>query len=69
MFKQITVGEVKIGERVYSFSCDPQSPLGEIHDAILQFHSFVLERMQATQKEMAAKNSEQQPEAAPIESA
>ena len=50
MFKQISIGEVKIGERKYSFTCDSQSPLGEIHDGLMQMKGYIVERMVAAQK-------------------
>ena len=50
MFKQITVGEVKIGERTYQILCDSQSPLGELHDALMMLKGHCVEKMIAAQK-------------------
>lgn len=43
MFKSIVKLEHKIGERIYSFTCDNDSPLGEAHDALAKFKSHVVE--------------------------
>lgn len=50
MFKQITVGEVKVGDRVYRVLCDSQSPLGELHDALMQMKGHCVDMMIAAQK-------------------
>jgi hypothetical protein len=55
MIKNITTLEHKIGERVYQFICDPQSPLGELHDALHAMRNFVISKMQEVDK----KNEEQ----------
>lgn len=45
MLKQKTVFEV-IGERkTYRFECDPDSPLGEIHDVLCQMKHYVVNRI------------------------
>ncbi len=46
MLKNKTVLEVKIGERNYLLECDPNSPLGELHDALAQMINFVIDKMQ-----------------------
>lgn len=51
MFKQLTVGEVKIGERVYTLLCDSLSPLGELHDALMQMKGHCVDRMIAAHKQ------------------
>lgn len=43
MFKSVVKLEHKIGERVYSFTCDNDSPLGEAHDALAKFKAHVVE--------------------------
>lgn len=45
MIKNETVLEVNIGDRIYKFSCSPQSPLGELHDALFQMKNFVIEKI------------------------
>lgn len=52
--------EVKIGERVYAFDCDPSSPLGEIHDALCQMKSFVINKMIDAEKKPASEIAEEQ---------
>lgn len=37
MIKQLTQLEHKIGDRVFHFVCDPNSPITEVKDALLQF--------------------------------
>jgi hypothetical protein len=50
MLKNKTTVELKIGERLYHFLCDADSPLGEIHDVLVQLKSYILQRMQEAQK-------------------
>jgi len=45
MIKTKTVIEIKIGERIYTLDCSPDSPLGELHDALIQMKSFVIEQI------------------------
>ena len=51
MIKQKTIIEVKIGDRIYELSCSGDSPLGELHDALMQMKGFCVERMVQAQKE------------------
>lgn len=37
--------EVKSATRSYFFECDTGSPLGEIHDAIMQLKSYIINQM------------------------
>jgi hypothetical protein len=46
MINSRTILEHKIGERVYQFFCDPNSPLGELHDALIIMRNFVIQKMQ-----------------------
>lgn len=46
MIKNVTSLVHKIGERTYQFNCDPSSPLGEIHDALIIMRNFILQKMQ-----------------------
>jgi hypothetical protein len=41
MLKNLSQLEHKIGSNVYSFLCDPNSPLNEVKDALLKFLTFV----------------------------
>jgi len=51
MIKTKTILEVKIGERNYELSCAPDSPMGELFDALMQMKGFCVERMSVTHKE------------------
>jgi len=51
MIKNKTVLEVKIGERVYELTCATDSPLGELHDALMQMKGFCVEKMVIAQKQ------------------
>lgn len=57
MFRQLLVLEVKgAEERVHTFSCVPNSPLGEVHDALCAMTTYVVSQMQ----EKAKKNEQEQ---------
>jgi len=45
MIKNKTILEVKIGERAYQMECYPDSPLGEIFDALCAMRGFIVQRM------------------------
>jgi len=51
MIKNKTILEVKIGERTYQMECFPDSPLGELHDALSQMKNYVIQRMQEVEKQ------------------
>ena len=73
MIKQRTVLEIKIGERLYELFCQGDSPLGELHDALMQMKGYVVDRMIAEhqkesdqaekQKEIEAEHAEEGSEA------
>lgn len=46
MLKQLAALEVKIGERIYRLLCDHDSPLGEVHDVLMQMKSHVVGKIQ-----------------------
>jgi len=46
MLKNITKMEVKVGERVYQFLCEVDSPIGEVHDVLSSMKAFVVQRIQ-----------------------
>ena len=50
MIKNKTILEVKIGERTYQMECFPDSPLGELHDALSQMKGYVIDRMKDVEK-------------------
>lgn len=64
MLKQLAELEHKIGERVYQFVCDPNSPLSECKAALQAFDAYVntmLEQWEAAKQaaEASSKESEQ----------
>ena len=63
MIKQRTVLEWKVGERIYEFHCQPDSPLGEIHDSLMQFKGEIVDKMIEAHKseEKAAEEQMEQP--------
>lgn len=50
MLKTKSSLEVKIGEKMYSFQCESDSPLGACFDAICQMHSFIIEKINESKK-------------------
>jgi hypothetical protein len=50
MIKTKTILEVKIGERIYEMECDPNAPLGEVHDALSSMKSYIINRMAEANK-------------------
>jgi hypothetical protein len=46
MIKCKTALQHKIGEREYSLEMSNDSPLGEIHDALIVMRNFILQKMQ-----------------------
>lgn len=56
MIKNKTVLEHKVGDRVYEFYFSPDSPAGEIHDALVLIKGFVIERINEAQKKESEKN-------------
>ncbi len=54
MLKQNSVLEIKIQDKSYELYCDSDSPLGSLHDALMQMKGWCVERMVAAQKEEEA---------------
>lgn len=50
MLKNKIALEVNINERLYSLELLPESPLGEVYDALSQMQTFVMNKMQEVQK-------------------
>lgn len=60
MFKQKFILEVKGSQdRVYRFECDPQAPLGEMHDALYTMKGVIVEQLM--KKQEAEKGQEEEP--------
>lgn len=45
--KQRTYLEVKFDDRVYAFECYSDSPLGQVHDALVQMKAYIVDRINA----------------------
>lgn len=59
--KRQTILEVKINDRRYALTLDPDSPLGEAHDAVMEIKGFLVERMvQEYQAEKEAAEKQKQ---------
>ena len=50
MIKNLTALEVKIGERIYKLLCEADSPLGEVHDVLMQMKAHVIKVMSDIQE-------------------
>ncbi len=59
MLKQKSIFEIVIADKTYNFSCDNDSPLGCVHDALMQMKGWVVDRMIAAQKEEMAASEAQ----------
>lgn len=53
MIKNKTVVEVDMGERRYQLEMAPESPLGEIYDALALMRAVIMERMESVAKAQA----------------
>jgi len=49
MIKSKTILEVNVGERVYELSLHPESPIGEVFDALCKMQSYVIDRIKQSQ--------------------
>jgi len=54
MLKQKSFLEVEIAGKSYSMSCDSDSPLGCLHDALMQMKGWCVDRMIKAQQEETA---------------
>ncbi len=45
MIKNLTVLEVVKENRSYQLICEPESPLGELHDILAEMKSYVINRI------------------------
>lgn len=50
MIRNRTVIEVEVKGRSYCLECFPESPLDEVKEAIILFHNYVVERINAIPK-------------------
>lgn len=59
MLKQSAMLEVKINDRVFQLHLPADAPLGEVHDAIFQMRSYVVDRINEATKKDALPVSEE----------
>lgn len=52
--EQVTRIKVEIAGKVFSLICDSDSPLGSVHDTLMQIKGWCVERMVAAQREEQA---------------
>lgn len=62
MIKQKSVLEVVIENKKYELLCDSDSPLGSLHDALMQMKGWAVDRMISAQKEEQAASEAQKAE-------
>ncbi len=64
MLKNISQLEFKINEKLYNFSCDHDSPIEHVKEALFQFQKYVgqIEDAVKSQQEKLKQEQEQQPE-------
>lgn len=51
MLKNLTVLEITKNDRTYQLQLDPNSPLGEVHDVLMEMRGFVVSRMNEVAKQ------------------
>jgi hypothetical protein len=62
MFKSKIVCEVTIGDKLFQFLLDQDSPLGSVHDALVQMRGLVVDQMQKVVAEQQKKPEAKEPE-------
>lgn len=60
MIKNVVKLAIKKDEKVYSFECDNNAPLGEIYDSLSEMRNYVIEIMN---KNAEKSNEEEKPQA------
>lgn len=50
MLKQKAVLEYEINQRIYQLTCPADSPLGELHDALMQMKGYCVDKMIENQR-------------------
>lgn len=58
MFKGISEYEIKIGERSYRFTCQNDSPLGEVHDVLSTMKYYVIQKINEINDRESAANKQ-----------
>lgn len=59
MFRKITVGEVKIGERLYQLLCECDSPIEEVQTALILMKEHCADKLLEAKKIQDEKISEE----------
>lgn len=59
MLTQRSVIKIEIQKKVYEFHCDSDSPLGSVHDALMQMKGWCLEKMLAAHQHEQEKPDEE----------
>lgn len=44
-----TILEVKTGEHTYQFVCSPDSPIGEVYDALSNMRAYVIQKIKESE--------------------
>lgn len=57
-YKAKAVVEVKKGDRIYSFHCENNSPLGEIYDAMSEMRAAIVHSINESEKNDPPKKTE-----------
>lgn len=45
-----TLLEIKIGERIFTLECLPDSPLHDVHQALSQMQEYIIQRIEEAKK-------------------
>ena len=61
MIKNKSVFEIKVGERIYQFQCDPDSPLAEVNDVLNIMKNHVSKIIQDAMEAQKSKQPEEEP--------
>ena len=60
MFRQVYECEVKLNERTYRFTCENNSPLGEIYDVLTMIKNHIVQRISEIEDRESTKKSEKE---------
>lgn len=50
MLKNLSTIELKIGDRIYKFLCEMDSPIGEVYDVLNKMKEFVIQKINEAQE-------------------
>lgn len=60
MLKNISRLEAKINEKIYHFTCDSDSPLPEVKDALFQFIKYIGQMEDAIKQQQEAAKAQEE---------